>query len=169
MDAMNVLRGEHALIRQYLDNLSLALQQLESGERPAREVFEKAVDFSKRFVDKHHHFKEEHIMFTWLAQRKKGEFDASIDTLRFQHERGRHLVSMITSALDGYEKGQEDKVLSLVENTAAYVALLRHHIHREDHVFYPMVKQELAEADNQDLLKAFDEENQKAASGFVEK
>ena len=68
MDAMNILRSEHALIRQYLDNLSLASQQLEAGERPAREVFEKAVDFSKRFVDKHHHFKEEHIMFTWLGK-----------------------------------------------------------------------------------------------------
>jgi hemerythrin-like domain-containing protein len=72
MKALKILRDEHALIRQYLDNLALASEKLERGERPPKEFFEKAVDFSRQFVDKHHHFKEEHIIFTWLAQRKKG-------------------------------------------------------------------------------------------------
>ena len=68
MDALEILRGEHALIRQYLDNLSFAAEKIERGERPPKEFFEKTVEFARTFVDKHHYFKEEHLMFTWLAQ-----------------------------------------------------------------------------------------------------
>jgi hemerythrin-like domain-containing protein len=169
MDALNILRSEHALIRQYIDNLALASEKLERGERPPKEFFEMAVDFSRRFVDKHHHFKEEHVMFTWLAQKKEGAFDASIEALRFQHERGRSHISGISNALEGYTQGREDKVTSVLENLAAYSSMLRHHIHREDHVFYPVVEKELAQTESKELVEAFDKENQKAGADFLEK
>lgn len=168
MGALEVLRTEHALIRQYLDNLYLALEKLQRGESPPREFFEKAVDFSRGFVDKHHHFKEEHLMFTWLAGRKKGEFDGPIDTLRYQHERSRSHVAMISEALDGYAAGREDRVSDVIENLGAYIAMLRQHIHREDHVFYPLVREELSLSNDKDLLDAFNKENQKAGDRFPE-
>jgi hemerythrin-like domain-containing protein len=166
MDAVEILRSEHALIRQFLDNLSFAVEKLERGERPPAEFFEKAVDFSRQFVDKHHHFKEEHVMFMWLAQKKRGEFDAPIDSLRFQHERGREHVTEISNALSGYAEGVDDKTTTLLENAAAYISMLRQHIHREDHVFYPMVKKEMSESEGQEMVDAFNEANRKAGEDF---
>jgi hemerythrin-like domain-containing protein len=162
MDPLEILSNEHGLIRQYLDNLSLAAEKLEEGGRVPREFFEKAVDFSRTFTDKFHHFKEEHVLFMRLAQRKQGAVDAEIEALRLQHERGRSIVTGIADALDGYEKGDTINSARLIENLAAYTSLLRHHIHKEDHIFYPMAREELTDQDEQELVKEFDNAREKS-------
>ncbi len=169
MNPLEILRTEHALIRQYLDNLAYATEKLERGEQPPKEFFEKAVQFARTFVDKHHHFKEEHLMFTWLAQEKKGVFDGPIDALRFQHERGREHISQISESLPGYAEGKEDKVTTLLENLAAYISMLRQHIHREDHFFYPLVSDQLSESESQTMLEEFEKEDRKSGEDYLEK
>lgn len=158
MDPIEILMNEHGLIRNYLDNLTRAVTKLENGERPPRAFFEKAVLFSREFADKFHHFKEEHLMFVRLATKKRGDVDAQIEALRYQHERGRQLVSQIEESLEGYGKGDSYKTSVLIESVAAYVSLLRQHIHTEDHIFYPMVRKELSEEEIDDLLAEFDRE-----------
>lgn len=107
-------------------------------------------------------------MFTQLAQKKGGELDAQIESLRYQHERGRNFIAEISNALDGYAKGNEIHTTILLENLSAYIALLRLHIHKEGHVFYPMVKNEFSESDLQGLLELFKEEEQKAGGKTFE-
>ncbi|MBW1941869.1 MAG: hypothetical protein JRJ51_03435 [Deltaproteobacteria bacterium] len=45
---------------------------------PAKEFFEKAVAFARNFADRFHHYKEEHVMFAQLAEKKAGFFDGPI-------------------------------------------------------------------------------------------
>lgn len=166
MEALQMLVGEHELIRRYLNVLTLAVQRLESGQRPPTEFFEQAVEFSRHFVDKFHHIKEEHLMFARLAQVRAGQIDSLIETLRFQHERGRNHVSGISSVLPGYTRGEDSHATMLVEDVAAYVALLRRHIQWEDHVFYPMAQEHLPASDKEALLREFQRENAKAGQDF---
>ena len=168
MKPLETLRNEHGLIRQYLDNLAMAVDKLQSGERPPREFFEKAVRFARTFADTYHHIKEEHVMFVRLAQKKSGEIDGQIEALRHQHERSRNHISAIHDALDGYAEGKPIQTDDLLENVAAYVALLRSHIHREDHVFFPMVKETLTEEEEQLLEAEFEKARQKAGEDFFE-
>lgn len=140
MDALDTLTNEHGLIRQFLDNLTLAAGSIEEGRRPAREFFEKGVEFARTFADTYHHFKEEHMVFVRLAQNRGGEIDAQLDALRYQHERGRELVSGMAAAIDGYAAEDPNRTADLLQNMAAYASLLRHHIHTEDHVFFPMAR-----------------------------
>ncbi len=158
MDPIDTLTNEHGLIRQFLDNMALAAEMIENGSRPSSAFFEKAVDFARTFADKYHHFKEEHVLFLQLAQKKQGEVDAQLEALRYEHERGRSLVTGIESALPGYEANDPIKTGELLENIAAYVSLLRHHIHIEDHVFYPMARKTLTSDEfaalNPEFLKA---------------
>jgi hemerythrin-like domain-containing protein len=161
MRPTEMLVNEHGVIRQALDSMSLALEKLENGERPPTKFFEKAVEFARAFSDKFHHHKEEYLMFGRLAQKKKGKLDAQIDSLRYQHERGRGIINEIEHSLSAYSEGEDATTIILMENVAAYTALLRHHIHREDHVFYPMVDKELSEGDQQYLLNEFKKEDAK--------
>ena len=71
-----------------------------------------------------------------------------------EHERGRTLVSGIAASLDGYAAGDARKISELLENIGAYVALLRHHIHVEDHIFFPKANHEMTS----DELEAFEQE-----------
>ena len=144
MRPLDVLRNEHGLIRQFLDNLDLAVEKMESDELPPREFFEDALRFARTFADEFHHIKEEHVMFVRLAQKHNGAIDGQIDALRHQHERARNYLSALSDALDGYAAKQPIQISQVLENVAAYVSLLRNHIHKEDHVFYPLVAEVLS-------------------------
>jgi hemerythrin-like domain-containing protein len=156
-----ILMKEHDLIRKVLDDCSFALEKMEDGEKPPKEFFEKAVEFARTFSDKHHRFKEEFLMFTVLAQKKNGIIDAEIDALRYQHDRSRNLIAAISQSIGRYADGQDPQATIIVENMAAYISLLRRHMQREDHVFYPLVEKELSASEEQDLMDEFQKEETK--------
>jgi len=166
--AMDILVHEHGLIRKFLDNLSLAVEKMEEEEKVPKEFFEKAVTFARQFADKFHHIKEEYVMFNLLAQKKRGELDAKFDILRFQHDRGRNHIVEIANSIEGYSNGDEFSTVVLLENLSAYISLLRKHIHTEDFVLFPMVKESVSESENQLLLKEFIREDEKFGDGFAE-
>ena len=168
MNAIDILRAEHGLIRQYLDALGMALGKMERGERVPKIFFEHAVLFSREFVDKFHHFKEEMQMFTLLAQKHEGEFDDSIAMLRNQHENGRDHVAEINYAKDGYESGQEAAANTLLEHLASYTSMLRQHIHREDHRLYPLAEKVLTADEMAGLMVEYKRADAKAGEGFFE-
>lgn len=164
MKALEILIEEHRLIRQALESLSLALEKLEYGEPIPQEFFLKWFDLYRSFILNFHHFKEEHVMFRHLAGKKNGMLDAQIEVLRHQHERGRDFITDAEHAMAGYAKGEEIQTSTLLENLAAYISLLRHHIHREEHVFYPLVQKEFSEAEHAAVLEEFEKEHKKAGA-----
>ncbi|MGQ9652903.1 MAG: hemerythrin domain-containing protein [Thermodesulfobacteriota bacterium] len=162
MDAMDMLQREHELIQEFLGNLSSALERLEQGRSVPRDFFDKAVEFARVFADKYHHFKEEYVLFGKLAEKGGGRFDAEIEALRYQHDRGRNHITEISNSLDGFAKGVETNICTLLENVGAYIHLLNHHIHREDHVFYPMVREALSPSEMAAITELFQTEDRKA-------
>ena len=168
MRPLDVLRNEHGLIRQFLDNLDLAVEKMESNELPPREFFDKALQFAHVFADDFHHIKEEHVMFVRLAQKNNGELDGQIDALRHQHERARDHLSSIKGALDGYSAKQPVQVGQVLESVAAYVSVLRNHIHKEDHIFYPLVAKTMSAEEEQQLHEEFEKSRSKAGTDTFE-
>ena len=47
------------------------------------------------------------------------------------------------------------------ENGAAYVSLLRHHIHTEDHIFFPLAREEMTEEEFEALSIEFEKEGER--------
>lgn len=162
MGPIQILSSEHDVIRKALDNLSLAIELIENEEFVNTDFFDKWLSFYRKFILNYHHFKEEHVMFKELAQKKEGALDGQIESLRYQHERGRNLINEISRSLKGYSKNDEIDTTILLENLAAYVSLLRHHIHREEHIFYPMVDKIFTDGEKQGLVEEFDLEDKKA-------
>jgi hemerythrin-like domain-containing protein len=161
MKATDILNREHDLILQALENLAGARDKIESGQSPPREFFEKALMFLREFADKFHHFKEEYLMFGLLALKKEGAFDGPIGALRYQHERCRKCIDEMNRSLDGYANGEDIAITSLLENLAAYISLLRRHIHEEDDTFFPMAEKELSKEEEEILLMQFKKEDEK--------
>ena len=169
MKPLEILANEHGVMRQFLDNLDLAVEKLKKDERPPKEFFENAVQFAKTFANELHHFKEEQVMFVRLAQKQNGTMDGQIESLRQQHDRGRNYISEISNALDGYGEGHPAQVSQVLNNTVAYTSMLRDHIQHEDHVFFPMVLKELSEEEGQQLQVEFEKARQKAGEDSFEK
>lgn len=169
MDPLETLSNEHGLIRQFLDNLSLAAHEIENGRRPSAAFFDKGLEFARTFADRYHHFKEEHVLFVRLAEKKKGEVDAQLDALRSQHERGRELIGKMSGSLNGYAVEDPSKTADLLEAMAAYTSLLRHHIHTEDHVFYPMAERTLTDAEMELIGTEFEAQREKTGPDTFER
>ena len=162
MEPLEILRNEHGLIRQFVDNLSLAGEKMADGERPPTQFFAKAVQFAKTFADEFHHPKEEYVMFVRLAQKKGGAMDGEIESLRHQHEHARNYMSNISLALNGYDEGNPIKTSEILENMGAYIIMERAHIHKEDHVFFPMVAQEFSDDEMAQVKAEFEKVRDKA-------
>lgn len=169
MDAITILRDEHEVIRRFLETLTLARRQLEEDAHPPREYFDGLVRFARDFVDRYHHYKEELQLFMLVAQKKDGQFDPHLEALRHQHEHGRQHVQEIATAIDGYADGSPLKHSDLLEHVAAYGSMLREHIHREDHIFFPMAREVLTDEDFQRLLEVFRGEDERVGEGFVDR
>jgi len=158
MSIFVTLKNEHRLIRRYLDNVSVVLEFMEQTKLPPKEFFELGLEFCKLFADKFHHFKEEYEMFMLLAQKKEGEIDAHIAYLRDQHERARNFTAEISKSLERYGSGDSFHIANIQEFLGYYNQLLRQHIHREDHIFYPLAH----EVFNKEDLKRLSENFKKA-------
>ena len=89
--------------------------------------------------------------FVRLAQKRQSEIAAQLEALRHQHERGRELVTGIANAIEGYAADDPNATATLLENIGAYTSLLRHRIHTEDHVFFPMARTTLDASEMREL------------------
>jgi len=161
MKPIETLSNEHGLIRHFLDNLTMATELIENGQHPSEAFFEKAFTFARVFTDEFHHFKEEYVLFTQMAQKKRGEVDAQLEALRHEHERGRNLIASMDKALPGYAVKDPIKTGEMLEHLGAYTALLKHHIHVEDHIFYPMAEKTLTDADFAAIAGEFAKQHEK--------
>jgi len=166
VNAIDILTAEHGLIRQFLDNLAIALGKMERGEKVPLPFFEQLVTFSREFVDKYHHGKEELQMFTLLAQKASGDLDTAIAGLRNQHETGRNHIAAINFAKEGYDQGKQGEMDTLIQHLAGYIAMLRNHINREDHHLYPMARRALTPDEMEGLLVEYRRIDEKAGEDF---
>jgi len=161
MDPIDTLRSEHRLICRFIDTLSMAVKELEEDRTPPPEFFGKSVEFASEFADTFHHRKEELVMFRQLAQKKSGAIDGRIEALRYQHDQGRSLVAGIRDSIGSYSEGDPTAIATVRENGAAYVSLLRHHIHTEDEIFFPMAREEMTDDEFAALTIEFDKERER--------
>jgi hemerythrin-like domain-containing protein len=161
MKPTEILVKEHSLILQAVECLTQAKEKLEAYEQLPQKFFEMAVEFTQNFADKYHHFKEEFLMFGLLAQKKDGAFDGPISALRFEHERCRYFTDKIGKSIEDCIRGDQIATATLLENLAAYVSILKRHIYSEDHILFPMVEEELSQAEKKALQLQFLKEEKK--------
>ena len=126
MKATEMLANEHRLMLKALDTFTLAKKRLENGEHPEALFFKKAVEFSKTFSDKFHHFKEEFLLFGLLAQKKDGALDLEMGALRYQHERNRFFLKNIEQSIDGYDLNNDNAYNSRWNRSHCYAVCSAH-------------------------------------------
>ncbi len=164
MNITQTLEDEHVLILKGLGFLKIAREKIERNEHPPELFFQKAVPFFRNYADKYHHYKEEFLMFGFLAHKKEGHLDLEIGSLRHQHETGRENLTRLEKSINGYAMKNEIAITSLLASLTSFISVLSRHIYREDYLFFPMVEQELSTDEKKHLLKQFEIEEEKLNS-----
>ncbi len=151
----DVLVQEHRIIVQMLACLEKVVERHRCGGQLSAEHLGDAIDFFRNYADRCHHGKEEAYLFPAMESKGFSRQFGPTGVMLHEHELGRGYVKAMSDALDAYEKGTESAANELCMNAAAYIAMLRQHIEKEDHCLFPMANQMFDEDDQTKLAETF--------------
>ncbi|TDX51626.1 hemerythrin domain-containing protein [Orenia marismortui] len=146
MKAIKLLVEEHKNIKRVLAVArKLSLNVLEKDEVDFQSFYD-IIDVVRNYADKHHHSKEEKILFKKMSE-ELGEPLASgpITAMFSEHDLGRLFIYNLEAALEKVKEGDQEAKLDIIANTIAYTDLLHRHIDKEDNTIYTFGENNLTE------------------------
>lgn len=137
MKAIELMVEEHKNIKRVLKVIRALCLRILDGEEVNQEGFRMAIDFIRNYADKHHHNKEEEILFKKMSD-ELGDVikNGPIFGMLTEHDLGRLFVSNLEEALDREKDGDKESRVDIIANAIAYTDLLHRHIDKEDHAIY---------------------------------
>lgn len=170
MKATEVLMEEHRVIERVLAVLETGANQLEAGEDIQPEFFLNVTEFVKGFADGCHHVKEEKVLFIAMQDNGLPKQGGPIAVMLAEHEQGRVYTRALREAAQ--RLGSDDQTVrkDVIDNAKGYVALLKQHIHKEDHILFPMANQVIPGSAQEQVWDDFERvEHEETGEGVHEK
>jgi hemerythrin-like domain-containing protein len=164
MHPTDVLVQEHRAIEARLDSLEEHVRAIRDGAPLSRVWFESVLDFFRDQADGCHHAKEEKLLFPRMAQRGVPESGGPIGVMLAEHDEGRAYLKAVRENLAAAEAGSAEALDTVLENSTAYVQMLRAHIYKEDNILFRMARMVLDPGDVAELNVAFGRVGQIAAA-----
>ncbi len=162
MNSIDLMVEEHKYATRMLKVIRSACYTIFQGEEIDYEDFGKMIDFVRSYVDKHHHGKEEKLLFKEM-QNHLGKIADNLIThgMLVEHDLGRLYMSDLEEALERVKNGDEESKLDVISNAVGYTHLLTRHIAKEDEVVYSFGAKNLPQEIIEDINKkteAFEKE-----------
>ena len=167
MKSIETLIAEHDCILRFNQVARCACLGLIEGKDLCVSDFRDMIDFVRNFADKHHHGKEEKILFGEMIEHL-GQIGKNLIThgMLVEHDLARLYISELATALDQYEaaggagpndaggtdgandtnKAKNEALLDVITNMVGYTKLLKRHIDKENAVVYTYAEKHLPEA-----------------------
>lgn len=162
MQARGPLMIEHRLIERMLSTIRNVLAQIEAKKKVDPVFVDTAVDFIRIYADRTHHGKEEDILFRTLTDKPLSDEDRKVmNELVEEHVFGRQTTKALVEANTRYRNGNESALTDIVASLKTLVAFYPKHIEKEDKVFFPSSRTYFTEKEDQAMLAAFREFDQK--------
>ena len=144
MKPTEILSGEHRVIEQVLNCLEAIVRQARSAGRLDRQSAKDAVAFFRNFADRCHHGKEEAHLFPALEAKGFPRDGGPTGVMLYEHEQGRAHVRGMDENIEAAAAGDPAALERFVEHAEGYVALLREHIYKEDHILFQLADRTLS-------------------------
>lgn len=137
MNSIDLMVEEHKNASRMLKVIRNACYTIFQGKEINYEDFGKMIDFVRSYVDKHHHGKEEKLLFKEM-QNHLGKIADNLIThgMLVEHDLGRLYMSELEEALERVKNGDGESNLDVISNAVGYTHLLARHIAKEDEVVY---------------------------------
>ena len=163
------LVAEHDLILRMLAVLQRVAEKIEAGDTVEAGDLDKMVDFIRMFADRCHHGKEEDLLFEAMVEAGLPRSGGPIAVMLAEHDQGRTYVREMAAAAAAYRAGEAQAGSRFAAGASEYVDLLTEHIHKENHILYPMADRLLAREKQEQLLGLFGKvETERLGPGKVE-
>ena len=170
MNYIELMVDEHRYIKRMLAVIRKYCYKVLKSEPVNYNDFFTLIDFVRNYADKHHHGKEEKLLF----QRMVDELGPTAEKLvkhgmLVEHDLGRLHIQELEAAVKKVLEGDDEARLDIIANAIAYVNLLHRHIEKEDNVVYQFAQRNLSDVIQESLEKECSLFEQEAASESIQK
>lgn len=141
---LQALYDEHRSIAAVLDALQQLLREVQRGKRVDPKVFQQILYYLDVFPERHHHPKEDEVLFRAVRSRTD-RADAVIAQLERQHAAGAGAIGTLAQLLNRWQGGELADAFA--QAGADFVARYREHMRLEEEVLMPIAQQALQPAD----------------------
>lgn len=165
MYSIELMVKEHENILKLIEVIKNACCEILDGAEVNIEDFEKMIQFSRNYADKHHHGKEEVILFTKMKE-KLGELAEKLINhgMLVEHDLGRLHISELETSLNQYRDDPKTIYkLGIISGAVGYANLLTRHIEKEDNAVYKFAEKQLSPEVLEtvdELVRSFEKEAQ---------
>ena len=169
MEAIELMMEEHKNIKRMLKVVRAYSYKVLKGEEVDYNDFYKMIDFIRNYADKHHHCKEEDVLFE-IIDKQFNMKNGPIMGMLIEHDQGRLFIRNLENALKELENGNEESKLDIIANAVSYADLLNRHIDKEDSTIYMFANRSLSKENKEELNKiSFELEEKSKESGIQNK
>ena len=146
MDGIDLMVDEHMYIKRMLEVIRKACVGILNGNDINYDDFEQMIDFVRSYADKHHHGKEEKILFNRMVDEIGGAAEKLVKFgMLVEHDLGRLHMKELEESLLRVKGGDIDSRVDVIANAVSYTHLLYRHIDKEDNVAYPFARRSLSD------------------------
>lgn len=164
---IEILVSEHENILAFANKMKLKCCKILDGKEVDTSLFREAIDFVRNYADKHHHGKEEQILFDIMLAKLGAVAEKLIKMgMLVEHDLGRLYMTELEKALDRYDKepSTENK-LDILVYMCSYIELIIRHAQKENEVVFAFASRSLTAEDKayiDEKTKEFEEDKEKA-------
>lgn len=154
MKSIDIMVQEHENIKRMLNVMRKYSYKVLLDEKIDYNDFYKIIDFVRNYADKHHHGKEEKILFK-IIEENLPQFSKNgpITGMLIEHDIARLYILNLEKALKEYEEGNDEKRLDIIANSISYVDLLKRHIDKENKALYKFAEKLLPSESKKEVNK----------------
>lgn len=164
---VEILMAEHENIVRFADIMKIKCCNVLEGEVVDTKLFREAIDFVRNYADKHHHGKEEQILFERMLAKLGPVAEKLVKMgMLVEHDLGRLYMTELEAALNRYDedKNTENK-LDILTNMTGYIDLIKRHAGKENAVVFSFADRSLTDEDKayvDEKTKEFEEDKEKS-------
>ncbi len=164
MNLIELMVEEHKYIKRMLAVIRKYCYKVMKNEEVQYEDFFKMIDFVRNYADKHHHGKEEKLLFDRMMSELGRPAEMLVrHGMLVEHDLGRLHMQELEAALKKVMEGDDEARLDVIANAISYTHLLHRHIDKEDQVVYKYAQNNLLK-ETMDKLDSEGEKLEEAAT-----
>jgi len=169
MEPTRILIAEHRVIETVIVCIERMVDETQNSGKLDASLAEQAIEFVRKFADGCHHAKEELRLFPAMEHKGMPRQGGPIAVMLMEHEHGRAFVKGMVENLKSASAGDPQAISDFSHNAIGYANLLKQHIHKEDHILFPMADRMMSAEDESALMKQFEEAETETGEGVHER
>ena len=145
MYSIELMVKEHENILKLIEIVKNACCQILDGGEVNTDDFEKMILFARNYADKHHHGKEELILFSKMTEHLGAIAEKLVNFgMLVEHDLGRLHMSELETSLNNYKEDPKTIYkLGIIAGATGYANLLTRHIDKENNAVFTYAERNL--------------------------